>query len=104
MPAGSAGGLFQRCPLTNPWLVGDSRRHWGRGAGNCAGMVRRCMVRALKARLATGLALALAAALASTVQAAASQLIRISSDPYTNATSQHRTQVEPDTFSFGNTV
>jgi hypothetical protein len=28
----------------------------------------------------------------------------ISSDPYTNPTSQHRTQVEPDSFGFGNTV
>src|SRR5206468_9191738 len=28
----------------------------------------------------------------------------ISSDPYTNQSSQHRTQVEPDTFGFGNTV
>ncbi len=29
---------------------------------------------------------------------------RISFDPYTNPTSQHRTQVEPDSFSFGRTV
>ena len=28
----------------------------------------------------------------------------ISADPYTNAGSQHRTQVEPDSFGFGNTV
>jgi hypothetical protein len=28
----------------------------------------------------------------------------ISSDPYTNQSSQHRTQVEPDSFGFGNTV
>jgi hypothetical protein len=28
----------------------------------------------------------------------------ISSDPYTNASSQHRTQLEPDSFGFGNTV
>ena len=31
-------------------------------------------------------------------------LTQISSDPYTNSTSQHATQVEPDTFSFGNTI
>jgi hypothetical protein len=31
-------------------------------------------------------------------------LILVSSDPYTNATSQHRTQVEPDSFSFGSTI
>lgn len=31
-------------------------------------------------------------------------LTRISSDPFTNATSLHRTEVEPDTFSFGSTI
>lgn len=31
-------------------------------------------------------------------------VLRVSSDPFTNATSQHRTQVEPDTFSFGSTI
>lgn len=29
---------------------------------------------------------------------------RISTDPFTNTTSQHQTQVEPDTFAFGNTI
>jgi hypothetical protein len=29
---------------------------------------------------------------------------RISTDPFTNGTSQHATQVEPDTFAFGNTI
>src|SRR4051794_34353936 len=29
---------------------------------------------------------------------------RLSKDPYTNKSSQHRTQVEPDTFSFGSTI
>jgi hypothetical protein len=29
---------------------------------------------------------------------------QISSDPFTNSTSQHRTQVEPDTYSFGSTI
>src|SRR5207248_2940145 len=28
----------------------------------------------------------------------------VSSDPYTNTTSQHQTEVEPDTFAFGNTI
>src|SRR5579884_2772924 len=32
------------------------------------------------------------------------QITQISSDPFHNATSQHRTEVEPDTFSFGKTV
>jgi hypothetical protein len=31
-------------------------------------------------------------------------LTRVSSDPFTNATSQHATEVEPDTFAWGNTV
>jgi hypothetical protein len=31
-------------------------------------------------------------------------LLQLSSDPYTNSTSQHRTEVEPDTFSFGSTI
>ncbi len=36
--------------------------------------------------------------------AAAFTLKSISSDPYTNTTSQHKTQVEPDNYSFGSTV
>ena len=31
-------------------------------------------------------------------------LQRLSSDPYTNTTSQHKTQLEPDTFSYGSTI
>ena len=31
-------------------------------------------------------------------------LTQVSSDPFTNPTSQHRTEVEPDTFAFGNTI
>jgi len=31
-------------------------------------------------------------------------LTQVSSDPYTNTTSQHKTEVEPDTFSFGSTI
>jgi len=31
-------------------------------------------------------------------------VIRISSDPYTNTDSQHATQVEPDSFAYGNTI
>ncbi len=31
-------------------------------------------------------------------------LTRVSSDPYSNAASQHRTEVEPDTFAFGSTI
>jgi hypothetical protein len=35
---------------------------------------------------------------------AAPALIQVSSDPFTNSTSQHATQVEPDTFAFGSTI
>jgi hypothetical protein len=35
---------------------------------------------------------------------AAVPLTRVSVDPFTNATSQHATEVEPDTFAFGSTV
>src|SRR5262249_2738307 len=36
--------------------------------------------------------------------AAKPKLIQISTDPYTNSGTQHQTQVEPDTFAFGNTI
>lgn len=58
-----------------------------------------------KARSIVGAIMALSLALASPLAAAASvPLLQISSDPYTNSTSQHRTEVEPDTFSFGSTI
>src|SRR5581483_1856827 len=37
-------------------------------------------------------------------QAASSLVHQISSDPFTNDTSQHQTQVEPGTFAYGSTV
>src|SRR5215472_9106625 len=36
--------------------------------------------------------------------AAGGQLLQLSSDPFTNSTSQHATEVEPDTFASGNTL
>jgi hypothetical protein len=36
--------------------------------------------------------------------AAGTHLLQLSSDPFTNSTSQHQTEVEPDTFAFGNTI
>src|SRR5437764_4439520 len=36
--------------------------------------------------------------------AANGALTRISHDPYTNSSSQHATEVEPDTFAFGSTI
>jgi hypothetical protein len=38
------------------------------------------------------------------VPALAVALTMVSQDPYTNAASQHQTEVEPDTFAFGNTI
>jgi hypothetical protein len=35
---------------------------------------------------------------------ASAHLQQLSSDPYTNSTSQHQTEVEPDTYSFGSTI
>ncbi|NUS11864.1 MAG: exo-alpha-sialidase [Streptomyces sp.] len=35
---------------------------------------------------------------------AAPALTQVSSDPYTNSTSQHATEVEPDTFAYGSTI
>ncbi len=43
-------------------------------------------------------------ALAASVYAGSVVATPISSDPYTNPTSQHRTQLEPDSFGWGNTV
>jgi len=49
--------------------------------------------------------LALVFALSSTISAFASvTLLRLSTDPYTNPTSQHATEVEPDTLSSGSTI
>jgi len=47
--------------------------------------------------------LALVFALSSTISAFAFTLVQLSSDPYTNPTSQHATEVEPDTLSSGST-
>src|SRR5437773_1199927 len=49
--------------------------------------------------------LALVFALSSTILAFANvTLLKLSSDPYTNPTSQHATEVEPDTLSSGSTI
>src|SRR5579883_3157438 len=56
-------------------------------------------------RLILSAMLALLLSLASTGLVFANEtLIQISSDPYTNGTSQHKTQVEPDVYSFGSTA
>ncbi|MCW2916948.1 MAG: hypothetical protein JWN52_5016 [Actinomycetia bacterium] len=52
-----------------------------------------------------GAAIATAALVFGSGQALANvALTQVSSDPFANSTSQHKTQVEPDTFSFGNTI
>ncbi len=43
-------------------------------------------------------------ALAFASSGAKGPLLRLSKDPFTNSTSQHKTQVEPDTFTFGSTI
>jgi len=49
--------------------------------------------------------LALALALSTTILAFASvTLLQLSSDPFTNIASQHRTEVEPDTFAAGSSL
>jgi len=48
--------------------------------------------------------LALVFTLSSGALTFAAGLVQISSDPFTNKTSNHKTEVEPDTFAFGNTI
>jgi hypothetical protein len=56
-------------------------------------------------RLALALGLAATAALTLTLVASANVAVTIiATDPFTNATSQHATIVEPDTYSFGSTI
>jgi hypothetical protein len=56
-------------------------------------------------RALAALTFALVLGLSSTILAfAQGTLLQISSDPFTNKTSNHKTEVEPDTFAFGNTI
>jgi BNR repeat-like domain len=56
-------------------------------------------------RALVAMTLALVFALSSTILAFASvTLVQLSSDPFTNSTSQHKTEVEPDTLSSGSTI
>ncbi len=65
---------------------------------------RRISIVATCTLLSLVLALGFAFTLKAPTHAAGEQLTRISTDPYTNPDSQHKTQVEPDTFAFGQTV
>jgi len=64
----------------------------------------RIGIAAVLAVLALILSLAFTVSARVATHAASAPLVKISSDPYTNADSQHKTEVEPDTFSFGDTV
>jgi hypothetical protein len=55
-------------------------------------------------RRALPILVAVVVALTAVPGLAAVPLTRVSNDPYSNAASQHRTEVEPDTFSFGSTI
>ena len=56
-------------------------------------------------RALAALTFALVLGLSSTILAfAQGNLLPISSDPFTNATSNHKTEVEPSTFTFGGTI
>jgi hypothetical protein len=57
-----------------------------------------------KLGLAVPLAAGLLVALSWSALAGQAALMQISSDPFSNSTSIHRTEVEPDTFSFGSTI
>ena len=63
-------------------------------------MIRTALLRPAASAGAVAAALLVAAAPAT----ANVPLTRVSADPFTNATSQHATEVEPDTFAFGSTV
>lgn len=58
----------------------------------------------LRARLGLLLMVSLVWALQPILTASAATLVLVSTDPYTNTTSSHKTEVEPDTFSFGSTI
>src|SRR5437868_8454188 len=61
--------------------------------------------RSLRGRFALVLGTVAAAALVLAVGASATiPVVKIAADPFTNSTSQHKTIVEPDSYSFGSTL
>lgn len=59
----------------------------------------------IRATVAFALSLLLSLALSSmTYASGGAPLVKISSDPYTNKTSQHKTEVEPDNYANGSTI
>src|SRR5438552_13166708 len=59
----------------------------------------------LRLKAALAIALGLSLGLVGSAQVVArTQLLQLSTDPYSNSTSQHKTEVEPDTFASGSTI
>src|SRR3954452_2955619 len=86
--------------MAMPCVTKGATGHSGRGPRFKDEAKRRSVgMRIVRAGLLTAIAL-----LAPAASAAAVPLTRISSDPFTNATSQHATEVEPDTFAHHGTV
>ena len=80
-------------------LLESSDTPAGSGALGPAPSSRRCRAAGLLlATIATLAVMSIVPALA-----ASEPIIQLSEDPFTNPTSQHRTEVEPDTFAFGST-
>ena len=71
-------------------VISYYRRHFG--------------IAAIGTLLALTLSLTLAQAALAQVRVTGEPLTQISSDPFTNPNSQHKTEVEPDTFAFGHTI
>jgi hypothetical protein len=70
--------------------------------GTKMSLISRCRWRS---RAILALTFSLVFVLSTTLLAyAGGGLKQISSDPFTNKTSQHMTELEPDTFAFGNTI
>src|SRR3954469_14858390 len=86
--------------MAMPCVTKGATGHSGRGPRFKDEAKRRSVgMRIVRAGLLTAIAL-----LAPAASAAAVPLTRISSDPFTNASSQHATEVEPDTFAHHGTV
>src|SRR5436190_23377317 len=87
--------------------LGSSRLAIGRRRLVCGGRgMGGTMIQGSSARPAWLLAAFVGVALLAVAAPAAANvpLTRVSADPFTNNTSQHATEVEPDTFAFGSTV
>ena len=65
---------------------------------------RRALTRSVRAAAVTAPAVAAMLLFTATAAQANVPLTQVSSDPYTDAQAQHRTEVEPDTFAFGSTI